>query len=67
MFPARSNSQYVDLTYNFDLGSYDGTYWVRLPTSFGDGTSCYAVYKSCDVKITFWDKENPFPDHYTLA
>ncbi|EAU33987.1 predicted protein [Aspergillus terreus NIH2624] len=61
------NSQYVDLTYNFNLGDYDGTYWVQLPTSFGGGTSCYAVYKNCDVIVKFWDKNNPVPDHYTLA
>jgi hypothetical protein len=67
IFPVPSNSQYVDLTYNFNLGDYDGTYWVQLPTSFGGGTSCYAVYKNCDVTVKFWDKNNPVPDHYTLA
>jgi hypothetical protein len=62
-----SNSRYHDLTYNFNLGSYDGTYWVRLPTAIGGGTECYAVYKNCDVTVDFWDMTEPVPSSYQLA
>ncbi|TDZ40500.1 hypothetical protein CTRI78_v010285 [Colletotrichum trifolii] len=61
------NSQYVDLTYNFNLGAYDGTYWVLLPTSFGEANECFAVYKNCDVTIRFWDKRDTLPNYYTLV
>ncbi|GAB7336411.1 hypothetical protein MBLNU13_g09128t1 [Cladosporium sp. NU13] len=61
------NSEYVDLKYNFNLGDYDGTYWIILPTSFGKGNECYAVYKNCDVTISFWEKATAPPNWYTLA
>ncbi|KAJ6034166.1 uncharacterized protein N7446_012140 [Penicillium canescens] len=61
------NSRYHDLTYNFNLGSYDGTYWVRLPTAIGGGTECYAVYKNCDVTVDFWDMTEPVPSSYQLT
>ncbi|KAK1639682.1 hypothetical protein BDP81DRAFT_404379 [Colletotrichum phormii] len=61
------NSQYVDLTYNFNLGNFDQAYWILLPTSFGGANECFAVYKNCDVTIRFWDKKDPLPNWYTLA
>ncbi|GKT60914.1 hypothetical protein ColTof4_01034 [Colletotrichum tofieldiae] len=61
------NSDNLDITYNFNLGAYDGTYWIILPTSFGDANQCFAVYKNCDVTIRFWEKSNPLPNWYTLA
>ncbi|KAF4974013.1 hypothetical protein FZEAL_9033 [Fusarium zealandicum] len=62
-----SNSDNIDLTYNFNLGDYDGTYWVILPTGFDNSVTCYAVYKNCDVHVTFWETKTPLPDLYTLA
>lgn len=62
-----SNNDNVDLTYNFNLGDYSGTYWVILPTSFGGGDACYAVYKNCDVTISFWEKSQRLPTYYQLA
>ncbi|KAL0931267.1 uncharacterized protein CTRU02_214002 [Colletotrichum truncatum] len=59
------NSEYHDITYNFNLGDYDGTYWVILPSPFGDANTCYAVYKNCDVTIKFWNL--PVPTWYQLA
>ncbi|KAF5574195.1 hypothetical protein FPCIR_13692 [Fusarium pseudocircinatum] len=61
------NNDNVDLTYNFNLGDYSGTYWIILPTSFGGGDACYAVYKNCDVTISFWEKSQPLPAYYQLA
>ncbi|KAF4989617.1 hypothetical protein FDECE_14653 [Fusarium decemcellulare] len=61
------NNENFDLTYNFNLGDYDGTYWIILPNSFGGGNACYAVYKNCDVTLTFWEKKNPLPTFYQLA
>ncbi|WYZ35697.1 hypothetical protein EsH8_X_000344 [Colletotrichum jinshuiense] len=61
------NSDYVDLTYNFNLGSYDGAYWILLPTSFGGANTCYGVWKNCDVTIRFWNKKDPLPTWYTLT
>ncbi|KAF5025705.1 hypothetical protein F66182_2210 [Fusarium sp. NRRL 66182] len=63
-FP-RSTTQF-DLTYNFNLGSYDRAYWVILP-NVGEGDSCYAVYKNCDVTIYYWPTKTPIPATYTLA
>ncbi|KAL5584037.1 hypothetical protein FOVSG1_015388 [Fusarium oxysporum f. sp. vasinfectum] len=62
------NNQNFDVTYNFNLGGYDGTYWVILPTSSPQqADTCYAVYKNCDVTIPFWQKKDPLPTYYQLA
>ncbi|KAI8210738.1 hypothetical protein K4K52_011894 [Colletotrichum sp. SAR 10_76] len=61
------NSEFTDITYNFNLGAYDGTYWILLPTSFGGANECFAVYKNCDVTIRFWDNKDPLPGTYTLV
>ena len=60
-------SEYVNLTYNFNLGAYDGTYWIILDASFGDGSACYSVYKNCDVVIGYWDTANSLPSSYVLT
>ncbi|OHE90833.1 hypothetical protein CORC01_13877 [Colletotrichum orchidophilum] len=62
-----SQTRYRTLTYNFNLGDYDGTYWVILPSLFADADTCYAVYKNCDVVMTYFDTQNPLPNYYTLA
>ncbi|KAL0942932.1 uncharacterized protein CTRU02_200818 [Colletotrichum truncatum] len=61
------NNDFVDVTYNFNLGAYEGTYWIQLPTSFGGGTTCYAVYKNCDVTIKFWNRRDSLPSTYALV
>ncbi|KAF5629694.1 alpha-L-arabinofuranosidase II [Fusarium sp. NRRL 25303] len=59
-----SHNDNFDLTYNFNLGDCSGTYWVILPTSFGGGDACHAVYKNCDRTISFWEKSQPLPTYY---